>query len=484
MRFRCWYALLCAGTAACAPDVAVPASTQPDHVVILADGAVAWPDHDVISGASLAPDGAVLWQDGQVLATSDTPTLADGEAAPLTIETFETELVAHQCAMAKACDSSEDLATCVARAGGGKWESAEVAAKVAQGTLIFDAAAAAMCIAQMPAADVLCGVSQTEPAICARAVHGSLPGGAACVDGASCASGWCGKSWSPLACPDTCAPVAQVGDPCEYLCFGGLYCVNGKCAVDKAPVVYAKVGQPCTPACEPGLYCRESGDWTCQAKLAPGVACNGDKDQCVDGYSCLRFYDQVSGVQQPATCAAVAKAGEACSLSYSIQGSCEANYRCESVSSGKAYPTHCVWHPAKVANGQPCTEDGQCYKDAGTCLAGANGKTCVAWPGDGETCAEQQGFSKPSFRCAPGFTCDPSTIRCVAYLGWGEACSSSGIDCAPLFRCVPGANGQKVCGDPVSGEGGGCTSDVTPSGCGPHLHCDMTDRCVKAKCGG
>ncbi len=480
---RLWFALLLAGPVACAPDIAVTAAAETGQVVVLADGAVAWSDNDVIAGATLQADGAIVLADGQILATSATPTLADGEPAPLTIDAFETELATHECAIEAACNSDSDPAACVANRGGGKWRSAEVQAKVAQGTLVFDPAAAAMCIAQMPTTcDTSSGLG-FDPAICARAVHGPLPGGAPCLDGASCASGYCGESQSAVPCPDKCVPVAQVGDPCQFLCPGGLYCVSGKCAFAK-PVVYAQLGQPCQPQCDPALYCRESGDFTCQARLAPGVACNSDTDQCVDGYSCLRLYDQVSGVQKPAVCTVLAKAGEACSLGHSIQGSCEANYRCDSVTSGKPYPAQCVWHPVRVATGQPCTEASQCYKDAARCLAGGNGSICQAWPSEGETCAEQNAIPKPVLRCGPGFTCDNDSKLCVAYLGWGEPCTSGGVSCAPGLRCNSNAKGSSVCGDPVSGVGGGCTNDVSPSGCGPGLTCDKTDRCVTAKCGG
>jgi len=151
----------------------------------------------------------------------------------------------------------------------------------------------------------------------------TFPIGAECVsllqcgDDASCV----GTSISDTA-PGHCAQISRPGDPCDFMCYGNLYCsgsgrcrslpVLGQSCSALTPcagadvvcnsglcVVRSDVGAVCSgDTCLPGLFCTSAlGDPhpTCAARRAAGATCN-DPGQC-ESYACSGD-EQQAGVCQ------------------------------------------------------------------------------------------------------------------------------------------------------------------------------------------
>ncbi len=208
-------------------------------------------------------------------------------------------------------------------------------------------------------------------------VSGTLAAGAACVDGAQCASGDCtfsssgsadgGTSTDPSC--GTCAELIDVGGACDQgSCGATAVCVGTATSSTCMTVTYGAAGAACTGAaeCEPAFFC----DPTTQRCAAPGPegsACGsylecaaplvcGSGNTCAQGAAsgaaCATTSDCGRGLgcdPTSMTCIALAwaSAGEVCSAAAPcLIGICPL---------GGTSPTGVC--PTVVANGQPCPAD-------------------------------------------------------------------------------------------------------------------------------
>jgi hypothetical protein len=226
---------------------------------------------------------------------------------------------------------------------------------VAKGTIVFDHAKAADCLAR------------AEPALAARCfgfddcfadgVVGQLATGAPCVSPAECQPGsTCQIADAPMCTGKTCVPSPppppddglKEGAPCPVeseACSFFLTCIPDAPGATMGVCRVAGVGDPCGLAggCPPQDYCAD--DNTCKPRLALGQPCK------------LAFHGcQFLAVCDPSsyTCVPAGRPGEPCgNMDFCASGACtQVSGVCE----------------ANLPTGSPCDADGSCA--SGACLNG------------------------------------------------------------------------------------------------------------------
>jgi hypothetical protein len=269
------------------------------------------------------------------------------------------------------------------------------------GRLVFDAEAAATCLAYVEARG--CEVPGSYVAEEAEAA-----GKAACdaiLRGTTVENG-------PCLLSAECAPQ----DGRTMVCGFDPTCSDGCCIGGCRPLAALPIGTPCNfnSRCEAGSYCAfdsDTGMFTvCTAKQPIGGACQGN-DECVADAYC----DFSAG-----ECLALGGVGEPCADFG--DGGCKPGLYCAD--------------PGYLG-------DGRCHEFAplgGACLADwylgcgplgsvcdLQAEQCVVAPGPGEAC--------PSGTCGLTSSCDWNTGTCVALGREGEPCGYESLRCAGALQC-------------------------------------------------
>jgi hypothetical protein len=186
---------------------------------------------------------------------------------------------------------------------------------IADGRIVFDAAAAEQCLAQLERLDC---AEAGDPAVCAQVVRGRVPVGGDCFLAAECAGG---GNCQGTTCPFKCLGLAQEGEVATSAipCASGLVRnASGVCE----RVVEQREGQDCHALdggtrrrCELNTYCMGPFEMaTCRKPLRAGSACLlGDVcelgTECISG-SCLRR----SGVNEACTPSAQVSTARRCQV--------------------------------------------------------------------------------------------------------------------------------------------------------------------------
>jgi hypothetical protein len=265
------------------------------------------------------------------------------------------------CPIRAHCGQYPDEATCRASF---RSDPGQAQADVAAGTVKYDGAMAAACLAAIASETRDCRTSQTPsspPPSCLAIFTGTLPLGGACLASEECASGWCDFS----GCADVCCrgmcvpgPLSQIplGGTCSGAngeCVAGAFCDASSTPFQCVPVLPA--GSPCLApdSCAAGLECLpstrvcgtlaaegapctgegtcdlltdfcDSTTATCKPRLAPGSDCDPSNDGCV-GYA---FCDQATS-----KCLALGRVGERCLVTFATgclpDLECAADNTCE-----------------------------------------------------------------------------------------------------------------------------------------------------------
>lgn len=244
------------------------------------------------------------------------------------------------------------------------------------------------CASQISAND--CSVSND----CEVEVVGTLPDGAACLDGSQCASGGCDDEDGRCG---HCVALAAVGQPCgsKTKCVKDASCVYSASTSGDEPVgtcraiVRRKVGESCESSttesirCEKGLSC--SPDAKCEARGAAGATCSSTGD-CQSNLVC-----------DGGTCGVGQAAGGTCTNSGGTSGS------------------------KTCARDLVCTEDGTC--------------SAVEYVAIGQSC---NGVAR---QCSQGYcridrlSSTTASGTCTAYLADGAACDASSTGSIDQPRC-------------------------------------------------
>lgn len=312
-------------------------------------------------------------------------------------------------ASAEACDAAEFFEVMYPRnlLASGYFDGGESGVAVeyllashAAGRIVFDAEAAAVCLAYVEARGCL------EPGTYAPS-EAEIAGQAACeavMHGAMVANGPCLLSLE-CAAEDDARVVCGFAPTCSDAC-----CVGGCRTLTTAPI-----GTPCTnqTRCAEGSYCARDPDLgtftTCSALRPIGAACQDGNECAADS-----FCDFNAG-----KCAGLVGEGESCVAFGSA--SCMPGLYCADpgfVDEGRCY--------AYAPLGGSCLNDWYdgCNELGAICDQEAT--LCVAGPTAGQPCQDGS--------CAPSASCDWNTDLCVAAAGEGEPCGQ-GVECAGALRC-------------------------------------------------
>ncbi len=278
--------------------------------------------------APLAPDGGNGGSSGSGGSA--------GTSGSIPLEMFAADFAIGYCTPLVACGVFTDLATCRALSYFEQTDTIPtLVGEVGRGTVVYDPAAAATCVAALPTA---CNVNlsneggalipqsaldlfQVMPA-CAGVFEGTLPTGAACeLQSLACAGASAGTSH--------CSPGP-----------GNCSLRDGCCVGTCQPTVATRhqLGETCTDTnlCQPPALCES----TCVVPPAEGAACDASSY-----YPCLSLADYCSG----GTCIPRLGVGAACTLSTSPSGQtidpCQLDAHCADDGSGSGV-TVCVRYAA------------------------------------------------------------------------------------------------------------------------------------------
>jgi hypothetical protein len=344
-------------------------------------------------------------------------------------EDFGAQVVEALCAREARCGVDSRAETCEA-----SWRSRDGAtwlglgtrydAALESGQLRFDEAAARRCVDAIRNRDCrLPALSQAalsrgieyEPSCQLLRVQRTVE---SCVAHAECGEdGYCGYTGSS-GCQGTCVARAGEGASAEWPehCAPGLVLTEGASSCERP----RDEGETCFVTldsggheypCAPGLWCERGSD-VCRRTGGEGDACSFEQDlRCGDAFVCLggrcqrrpsvgstctapRVHDSHSGnpcqrdlfcdadAQQPGTCQARRKKGDACRHSFE------------------------------------CAADQHC---AGSVPESGTWGRCQQRPGRGEACELYYGGG-PVTNCLAGHDCSPQTQRCVPLVHEGEPC--------------------------------------------------------------
>jgi hypothetical protein len=270
----------------------------------------------------------------------------DDDAGAPDLTSFVEELVTELCEYSVRCGRFATEADCSASYS---IEGTVVAAQASidAGRMVFDQAAADLCLARFDA------TSCADPvALECQPFAGQVPEGGTCYLEEECAGGTCDQSCpSETCCAGACratAPPMQIGEPCAPGgCITGTFCEATSETCQDVP----GNGEPCTGLCEPGFTCEGNG---CVPLPAEGQACEVDVTPCA---SPTLFCDP-------------------------------------SVGSGVCVIRHLP--------GEPCTGGGEGLSEC-VLWAECAGSVCVELPGGGDSCT-------PGERCQGFVICNDSGI--------------------------------------------------------------------------
>ncbi|HEX4405806.1 MAG TPA: dickkopf-related protein [Polyangia bacterium] len=289
---------------------------------------------------------------------------SSNEPAPLTFAAFSTGEGDVTCQSDVACGAFADKASCLAST---TIESGQMQADIAAGLVVYDGAAAGVCLTWI--ADTLsptCRLSEQPRAqlpLCSSIFTGTVSLGGACLTSDECVSDDCDR---PGCGNDSC---------CRGTCIASTIKPNGT----------VPVGAACTSrsSCVMGAYCNVSGNPPlCTALKTAGQACQLD-EECPPGLGCVLTATPDAGATP--TCAVPADENAPCAGSDSCD--LRGDY-CDPAT------MRCV---PRVPVGGACVTGGDsCVSYAGCDNATAK---CVKHPGPGDAC------SLTSFACAGSLAC-------------------------------------------------------------------------------
>lgn len=296
----------------------------------------------------------------------DASTTPDASTA-LPLDEVDDAYIEAYCDYAVRCGEIVDRALCE-RVFGAELgnEFVQFEANVADGTIVYDPAAAATCLAAIDgwSCDRTDEDTRRGDEACAEVFTGTVALGGDCFVDEQCADH---GSCAPIKCFDAC-------------CLSE--CVAGTPTVD--------IGDSCFDAnCPSDAFCDDTD--TCAALLPQGSTCSYD-GMCDFGLGCAG-----------GTCEVLPGTGEACP-----------DFEC-AMSGDECVDGECT---ARAGDGEACT-DIDCMFGL-VCPQGPS-PTCTPYPSLGESCADT-GF------CRTGY-CNADSLECEALLDNGEACGS-GLDCA------------------------------------------------------
>jgi hypothetical protein len=289
---------------------------------------------------------------------------SSNEPVPLTFAAFSAREVDITCQSDVACGAFPDSATCTAST---TIESGQIEADIAAGTVVYDGAAAAVCLTWI-AQDLspTCRLSEQsgfQPALCATIFAGTVATGGACLTSSECVSQDCDR---PGCADDVC---------CAGTCIASTILPDGT----------VPIGAACTSraSCVMGAYCNVSGNPAlCTAQKTAGQACQLS-EECPMGTACVLTATPDAGATP--TCAKPSDENAPCADSDSCD--LRADY-CDPAT------MRCV---PRVPVGGTCVTGG----DSCLLYAGCDNATakCVKHPGAGDPC------SLTSFQCLGSLTC-------------------------------------------------------------------------------
>lgn len=273
-------------------------------------------------------------------------------------------------------------------------------ASEAAGRLVFDAEAAASCLAyveargcEMPGTYAPDEAELAGQAACNAILRGTMVVNGPCLLSVECA-------------PQEAATMVCGFDPncSEACCLGGC-----------RPLASLPIGTPCNgnSRCQAGSFCGRDSDTgmftVCTAKQPVGAACLGSDECDAEG-----FCDFNTG-----KCRALAGEGEPCADFG--DGGCKPGLYCADpgyVGNGRCY--------AYAPLGGACLVDWYLGCNALGSFCDPQGGQCAPAPGPGESCE--------SGPCDLTSGCDWYTQKCVALAREGEPCGDS-IRCAGALQC-------------------------------------------------
>jgi hypothetical protein len=254
------------------------------------------------------------------------------------------------------CGRYPDEATCRTAS---RSSLGQLQADVTAGTIKYDGAQAAACLAAVANETRDCRTSQMPgppPPSCLATFTGTLPPGGACLSNEECASGACDlSSCAAACCRGSCMPgmpsQIPLGGTCTGAagtCVAGAFCDTSTTPFQCVPVLPA--GSPCTDpdSCAAGLACLgstrvcgalagegapcmgegtcdlltdfcDSTTSTCKPRLGVGSDCDPNNDGCV-GYG---FCDQTTS-----KCVALGRVGEPCAVNIGPGVGCLPDLEC------------------------------------------------------------------------------------------------------------------------------------------------------------
>jgi len=300
--------------------------------------------------------------------------------------------------------------------------------EIARGGLLFDRAAAGLCLDSIaPAAG--CLDRGCPPYLIPDAGRGgSCLTASACPLDAVCAGPLCSRS---------CVDAGAIGEPCRY----GT-CATGWCdrAADLCRPPQGPGGgcsQPVfnNPQCDATTYC-DLDAGRCTRFPGPGQPC--PFNACADGYACRQ-----------GLCRPYLDAGEPCT----DPGACGPTQFCQTTCN--------VRRPADAG----CQLNSQCEPGL-LCFA----SRCTVPKTEGQGCR--------GFECASGLLCDDVTRTCERNrsMRYGEACTGDARFCASGLACT----GARI--NPNGGVGcfGVCLYEALGDACTSHTRCPVAAFCGDA----
>ena len=256
---------------------------------------------------------------------------------------------------------------------------------VADGRIVFDAAAVQQCLARASAASCL-----EEPPNC-NILRGTVTAGGSCFENAECEEAFSCDTSS--TCPGTCIARVAVGQQpsATQECVKSAFLSNGLCTA------LAMTGQACG-----NLLCADPNVCSPQNLCAPVPLMRGLNESCA-GAPCGQGLQCVNDV-------CVARVAE--------NGACDVMRRCQD--GLRCAGNVCVVVRYGVA-GAACADGGDACRTGFFC----DGSTCAALRGVGGACADSE--------CSPELFCAMGTCKAPGVLN--EACSAT-LRCGDEFFCA------------------------------------------------
>ncbi len=342
----------------------------------------------------------VLWAAG-LIAAAGCSSSDDAASGPADAAAFCRQLVAAEVDRALHCDVLEAPPEIYAMF----FDCAAFAEAQAEGRAVYDASAAAECLAairgtscwELTRAGFLMTAGSRAEACRAALVPQVEPGGACkSLQGFECRDGYCQfDSFEACLAGGTCVPLAAPGAECSTAslsstCTEGYSCewtcVDDACqdtCVEAATHVAVGLGETCTDEilCEDPYYCASvpeaPGTFTCQPRAAAGQSCG--EVACRFGTWCM-----------DGTCTAPLQAGADCS---SLPEFCALGLYCNEQSVCARSPTA----------GESCDSGAACVDS--WCDGSEETAVCKPYRAPGTVCGLSGTFEDEVLSCGPGYLC-------------------------------------------------------------------------------